>query len=185
MTHRLGRIVRNTAKLCGKQVELILEGAWAEVDQDLLEDMSEPMLHLLRNAIDHGLETAEERVAAGKPAIGTIRVRAATEGAATVICVSDDGRGINLDEVRANAIRSGFATQETAATMSTTELCGLLFKPGFSTTSQITEMSGRGLGLDIVQAHIQRRGGRITVESAPGCGTSLVMRLPLMPAAIA
>jgi chemosensory pili system protein ChpA (sensor histidine kinase/response regulator) len=176
---QLHRTVRTTADTMGKPVALSLEGETTEVDKTVLEDLAEPLLHLLRNAVDHGLETPAERTRAGKPAKGNITVKAFQEGPQIVVQVKDDGRGIDVAAVRAKAISGNHITAENAANLSEAEVYRLLFLPGFSTAKTISEISGRGVGLDIVLAKVQKLKGTIAVESIPGDGTTFSIRLPL------
>ncbi len=184
LSSRLHRTVRHTANGLGKQVRLILEGENTDLDKTVLDAMSEPLLHLLRNAIDHGIEDAETREAAGKPTIGTIRVQAYPESTQIVIRVSDDGRGIDHETIRAAAVSRGFLTAEAAAIAAPDELTDLLFQTGFSTAERVSEISGRGVGLDIVKVMVERLKGTVSLASTPGEGTKFTVRLPLTLAVI-
>ena len=176
---RLQRTVRQTAAAVGKSARLTVEGETTDFDKTVLEEMSEPLLHILRNAVDHGIEPAGERAAAGKPAAGTVTVRAHAEGTQVVVRVSDDGRGIDLDAVRATAAAKGFLTADEAAAAGTAALHDLLFRPGFSTAPAVSEISGRGVGLDAVKVLVGRLKGTVGVGSEPGRGTTFTIRLPL------
>jgi len=184
LSSRLHRTVRHTANGLGKQVRLVLEGENTDLDKTVLEQMGEPLLHLLRNAIDHGIEDAETRVTAGKPAVGTIRVQAYPESTQIVIRVMDDGRGIDTEAIRAAAVTRGFLTPDAAAIATSDELNSLLFQTGFSTASRVSEISGRGVGLDIVKVMVERLKGTVSLKSTPGEGTTFTVRLPLTLAVI-
>ncbi|MBA4191093.1 MAG: hypothetical protein C0467_24170 [Planctomycetaceae bacterium] len=184
LSNRLHRTVRHTANGLGKQVRLVLEGENTDLDKTVLEEMSEPLLHLLRNAIDHGIEDAATRETRGKPAVGTIRVQASPESTQIVIRVSDDGGGIDLEAIRQAAVTRGFLTPEAAAIAAPDELTDLLFQTGFSTAGQVSEISGRGVGLDIVRVMVERLKGTVSLASAPGQGTTFTVRLPLTMAVI-
>ncbi|WP_439624861.1 hybrid sensor histidine kinase/response regulator [Gemmata sp.] len=184
LSGRLHRTVRRTAADLGKQVRLVLEGENTDLDKTVLEEMAEPLLHLLRNAIDHGIEDAATREAAGKPAAGTVRVRAGHEGTQIVIRVSDDGRGIDYEAVRLAAVARGALAPEAAAIASPDELTDLLFQSGFSTAGRVTEISGRGVGLDVVRALVERLKGTVALASEPGRGATFTVRLPLTLAVI-
>jgi chemosensory pili system protein ChpA (sensor histidine kinase/response regulator) len=174
---RIERAVRTTAETCGRDVELRLEGERVALDKSLLEHMSDPLLHLLRNAVDHGIEPPDERQAAGKRPRGTIVVRAFHEGTDVSIEVEDDGRGLDLERIRRTAVARGFITE--TAVMSTDALFALIFEPGFSTAERVSEVSGRGVGMDVVKATVARLGGRVQVTSRPGAGTTISVRVPM------
>lgn len=176
---RLHRTVRNVAEQMGKDVELVLEGEATELDKTVLEAMADPLLHLLRNAVDHGIEPPELRQAKGKPARGTIRLRAFHEGNQVVLQITDDGGGVDPERVRATAIRRGVLSAADAAALPEAELLGLVFQPGFSTAKQISEVSGRGVGLDIVKAHVVKLKGTVVLESTPERGAVFTIRLPM------
>lgn len=179
LSARLTRTVRNAADVCGKQVELVLEGENTELDKTVLEEMSEPLLHLLRNAVDHGLEHSGTREAAGKPASGTVRVRAFPEGTQIVLQVIDDGRGIDPIDLKVAAAEKGLIGEVEAFSLSDDGAFDLLFRPGFSTAKEVSEISGRGVGLDIVKSEVQRLKGTIAIDSRIGEGTTFTIRLPL------
>ncbi|MBI2219955.1 MAG: response regulator [Acidobacteria bacterium] len=176
---RLERAVRVTAEECGKAADLVLEGENVALDKTLLEEMSDPLLHLLRNAVDHGIETPAERLAAGKPARGRIAVRASHEGTDVLIEVQDDGAGLDLERIRRTAVERGYASEADAGTLSEEELIALVFEPGFSTARRLSEVSGRGVGLDIVKAKVTRLGGRLSIASRPNAGATLTVRVPM------
>jgi len=173
------RMVRDLARQLGKQVKFSIIGETTAVDRDILTKLEAPLTHILRNAIDHGLESPEERTAVGKTAEGTIQLEAFHRSGMLMITVSDDGRGIDLNLVRQQVVRRHFAPSEVARRMSQAELMEFLFLPGFSLTKQVTELSGRGVGLDIAKAMAQEVGGTVRATSSPGAGTSFHFQLPL------
>ncbi|MDI1447746.1 hybrid sensor histidine kinase/response regulator [Polyangium sp. 6x1] len=175
----LPRAVRNMARESGKMVDLVITGAELELDKKVLEELRDPLYHLLRNAIDHGCEQPGIRTAAGKPSRGTIRIRAEHRGDVVTITVSDDGPGVDIAGVRRAAIASGLATALEAAEMPEHRVLELLFAPGLTTRTEVGELSGRGVGLDAVRTNIERLHGTVTVESRQGVGTSFVIVLPL------
>lgn len=174
---RMPRLVREIAGLTGKQVRLVTDGENTEVDKTVIERISEPITHMLRNAIDHGLESAEDRAAAGKPPEGTVRLAALHRGGRIVIEVGDDGRGINRPRVRQIAIDRGLIAAD--AQLTDEEVDNLIFLPGFSTASQVSDISGRGVGMDVVRKSVQGLGGRISISSRPGLGSTFTLSLPL------
>ncbi len=178
------RIVRDLAKRLNKKVNLVLEGEDTEIDRSILDKLEDPLIHLVRNAIDHGIEPPEERIAAGKPEEGTIKLSAYQEGDRIIISIEDDGRGINVEKVKKKAVEKGLITPEQAENMSDKEAFELLFMPGFSTADQVSEVSGRGVGMDVVASTIHALRGTIEVESEPGKGTKFIMKLPLTVAII-
>ncbi|WP_029521056.1 chemotaxis protein CheA [Persephonella sp. IF05-L8] len=178
------RIVRDLAKKLNKKVNLVLEGEDTEIDRSILDKLEDPLIHLVRNAIDHGIEPPEERIKAGKPEVGTIKLSAYQEGDRIIISIEDDGRGINVEKVKQKAIEKGLITPEQAENMSDKEAYELLFMPGFSTADQVSEVSGRGVGMDVVASTIHSLRGTIEVESEPGKGTKFIMKLPLTVAII-
>jgi two-component system chemotaxis sensor kinase CheA len=181
---KLSRVVRKVSRSVGKQIRLEISGAETELDKLIVEELSDPLMHIIRNAIDHGLETSEERLAAGKSEIGTIAVRAFPQGNRVLVSVSDDGRGIDETAVAAAAVRHGLVDEAQVRDMSRRELHGLLFLPGMSTREQATELSGRGVGLDIVKTNIAHLSGIIDVSSTPGLGTQVTITLPITLAII-
>jgi two-component system chemotaxis sensor kinase CheA len=164
------RMVRDLAKAQDKEINLVIEGGDTQADKRILEEMKAPLTHLLRNAIDHGIETARERLVAGKSATATIRLRAYQSGSRIGLEVIDDGRGLNLESIQRTALRRGLHTEAELAKMTQTQLQDLIFAPGFSTRTTVTEISGRGVGLDVVRANVERLKGSIQVESTPGQG---------------
>ena len=181
---RFPRVVRDVAKLCSKDIALDLAGEHTDLDKSILDALSEPLTHLVRNAVDHGIEPAEERLSAGKPARGTVSLNAFHQGTQVVIEVRDDGRGIDLELVRAQAIRSGLIRKEDPDRLSETEMLNLIFEPGFSTAHEVTEVSGRGVGMDVVRTVLDRLKGTVHVSSTKNKGTTIQLRVPLTLASI-
>lgn len=179
---RLPRIVRDAAQQLGKEVELVMAGETTEVDKSILEQLTEPLTHLVRNAVDHGIEMPEARRASGKPAAGLIRLSAQQKTGRILITLADDGQGINRAKVRAKAEAQGIVSPD--ATLSDAEIDALIFHPGLSTAAKVSDISGRGVGMDVVQQNIAALGGRVTVASVPGQGTTLTLSLPLSLAVI-
>jgi two-component system sensor histidine kinase and response regulator WspE len=177
--HGLPRMVRDMARSLGKQARLIVEGEKTEVDRDVLEKLEAPLSHLLRNAVDHGLESPEERTAAGKSATGTIRVEALHRAGMLSVTLADDGRGVDLEKLRSKIVARGLNSADLVRRMTEGELLEFLFLPGFSTAPQVTEYSGRGVGLDVVQSTVRRVGGSVRVTTSPGRGTTFHMQLPI------
>lgn len=176
---RLPRVARDVALRSGRQMLLRTEGGETEIDKGVAEVIADPLVHMLRNAVDHGIEVPEDRERAGKDREGHVVVRAAREGNDILISVSDDGRGVNPDAVRAKAVANGLLTEAAAAELTTEGIHELLFSPGFSTAATVTEISGRGVGLDVVRANVRRVGGEVRIRSEIGRGTSVEMRLPI------
>ncbi|HHZ09776.1 MAG TPA: chemotaxis protein CheA, partial [Rhizobiales bacterium] len=174
---RMSRVVREVADMTGKSVRLVTEGESCEVDKTVIERLADPLTHMIRNAIDHGLEKPEDRLAAGKPEQGIVRMTAAHRSGRVIIEVSDDGAGINRARVREIAVKKGLI--EANAQLSDSEIDDLIFHPGFSTASSISDVSGRGVGMDVVKRSIQALGGRISITSRPGRGTVFTLSLPL------
>ncbi|WP_226638089.1 chemotaxis protein CheA [Brevundimonas poindexterae] len=174
---RMPRLVREVAGMTGKSVRLVTEGENTEVDKTVIERLSDPLTHMIRNAIDHGLETPEQRREAGKPEEGTIRLAALHRSGRIVIEISDDGKGIDRTRVKAIAVERGLIDAD--ATLTDEEIDNLIFAPGFSTASTISDISGRGVGMDVVKRSIQALGGRITITSTPGKGSLFTLSLPL------
>lgn len=176
---RFPRIVRDIAAKLGRQVELVIEGGETELDRSVLEEVGDPLGHLIRNAIDHGIEPPESRLAAGKPAVGRVKLSARHADGSIVIAVEDDGRGIDPAAIRQAAVERGIITPEAAAACSDADARLLIFAPGFSTAVRVTDVSGRGVGMDVVRTNVERLGGRVEVESTPGLGTRISLTLPL------
>ena len=171
------RMVRDLARQQGKEIELVIEGGDTKADKRILEEIKDPLLHLIRNAIDHGIETPEERLAQGKSKTATLTLRGYQTGSSIGIEISDDGRGLNLDKIASTAIRRQVRTPAQIAAMSESEIQSLIFASGFSTRTEITELSGRGVGLDVVRANVERLKGAIEVTSVPGNGCKFKVRL--------
>ncbi len=181
---RFPRIVRDVGLQCGKEVELTIRGGQTDLDKSILDAIAEPLTHMVRNAVGHGIETAEERVRAGKRPQGTLRLGAYHQGNQVVIEVSDDGHGIDSEKVRQRALSQELLKADQAARLTESETLDLIFKPGFSTADEITELSGRGVGLDVVQSVLARLKGTVQIETALGRGTTFRLRLPLTLAII-
>lgn len=173
------RIVRDVARTAGKQVNLVVEGEATELDRTLIEAIGDPIVHLLRNAIDHGLESPEDRVAAGKPVAGTVRLTAAHLEGQIVITVEDDGRGIDPNRVRRAAVSRELLTEAEVAQLDDDAAIDLIFRPNLSTAEQVTKLSGRGVGMDVVRSNVERLSGSVVVESKIGLGTTFRVTLPL------
>jgi two-component system chemotaxis sensor kinase CheA len=175
----LPRLVRDLAVDLGKKIEVVTFGAETELDRQIIELIRAPLTHIIRNAADHGLETVEERLRLGKPEVGRIRVSAACDAGQIAIEITDDGRGLDLASIKAKAIALGLATEETLARMSDADIFQFVLLPGFSTAANVTKVSGRGVGMDVVRANIQSIGGAVFLNSAPGKGTTVTLRIPL------
>ncbi|MBC7799883.1 MAG: chemotaxis protein CheA, partial [Gemmatimonadaceae bacterium] len=176
---RMPRLVRELAGMTGKQVRLVAEGEATEVDRVVIERLANPLTHMIRNAIDHGLEHRAVRLAAGKPAEGTVRIAARHRSGRVVIEVADDGAGINRGRVRASAVAKGLVAAD--AVLSEDDVDRLIFLPGLSTADAVSEISGRGVGLDVVRRSVEGMGGRISIRSRPGLGSTFTLTLPLTP----
>jgi chemosensory pili system protein ChpA (sensor histidine kinase/response regulator) len=176
---RIARTVRDAAKASNKKVELTLAGAETELDNNIIQHLADPLLHLVRNAVAHGIERDEERYEAGKPDQGNIAVRAYHKGNHIYVEVEDDGRGVDFERVKATAIESGLITAEQAPTLGRRELVNLLFRPGFSTAPRRTELAGRGVGLDVVRSNVDSLNGEIEVETEKGIGSRFTLKVPL------
>lgn len=173
------RIARDLARSLGKDVELMLSGEETEIDKTMIEDLSDPIIHLIRNAVDHGVEPMNDRLAAGKSEKSVVRLEARQEGDHIVIIVADDGRGMNAERLRAKALDKGLITDEEANTMDERQSYNLIFLPGFSMASQVSDVSGRGVGMDVVKTNIQKLNGTIEIRSTQGKGTTFIISLPL------
>lgn len=182
--NRFPRMVRNLTRELGKEAELLMEGQDTQLDRLVVDELGDPLMHLLRNALDHGLESPEERLAAGKPAAGQIRLAAYQAGTSVVIEVADDGRGIDPSRILAKAIAQGLTNPEQAAELSQDQIIDFVFAPGFSTAEAVTAVSGRGVGMDVVRNKIASLGGAIEVASELGVGTAFRVRLPLSVALV-
>ena len=177
--NKLPRVVRDLAQSCGKRIQLRMEGAETELDKTILEAIKDPLTHIVRNSVDHGIEPPDVRVAAGKAAEGILTLRAFHEGGYVNIEISDDGAGINLSRVRDKAIEKGLVSAEHAARMNDRELTNLILLPGFSTAAKVTNVSGRGVGMDVVKTNVERIGGTLDINSKFGQGTTLRIKIPL------
>ncbi len=176
---RLPRLVRDVAVKCGKKVDLLTAGEETELDRSVIEEISDPLVHILRNAVDHGIESPEERRAAGKPETGTISVTAWNQETYIYLSVRDDGRGIDTAALRRKVVEKGLMSREAAEAAPDDQVVQWIFMPGLSTAKEITDVSGRGVGMDIVRTNIERLNGQITVSSTPGKGTEVIIQLPL------
>jgi two-component system chemotaxis sensor kinase CheA len=173
------RLARDVARQLGKDVELVLSGEETEIDKTMIEDLNDPLVHLIRNAVDHGVDTPEERAAAGKPAKSLVHLSAEQVGDHIIIEITDDGRGIRADVIRQKAIEKGLIDIETANSLDEKQSLNLIFLPGFSTKDQISDVSGRGVGMDVVKTNIQKLNGRVDVTSVVGQGSTFRIMLPL------
>lgn len=180
--HRFPRLVRDLAGKSGKQIQLVMTGEETELDKTLIEAIGDPLTHLVRNSADHGLEPPEERLAQGKPAKGTIRLHAYHDGGNICIAVQDDGRGLNREKIVRKAVEKGIIAD--GSNMSDEEVFQLIFRPGFSTAEKVTDVSGRGVGMDVVKRNIEGLGGSVGVQSTLGKGSKLTLKLPLTLAII-
>jgi two-component system chemotaxis sensor kinase CheA len=178
------RIVRDLAIACGKQVRIEMEGQETELDKTIIEAIRDPLTHMVRNAVDHGIELPHDREARGKPAEGRLFLQASHEGGKVIIEIIDDGAGIDPQRVRDKAIQKKLITSEQASRMSESEVVNLVFLPGFSTADRVTHFSGRGVGMDVVRTNIEKIGGTVDIESRVGRGTTVKMKIPLTLAII-
>lgn len=182
------RIIRDLAQKTNKRVDLVIEGGDTEVDKTVLEMLGDPLVHMLRNSVDHGLEEPQDRLAAGKDETGTIRLTASHQGGHVCVTIADDGRGISREVIASKAVEKGLATPESVASMSDSEIFAFIFAAGFSTAAQVSDLSGRGVGMDVVRTNITKLGGQINVDSTLGEGTTIEVSIPLtvaiMPAMI-
>jgi two-component system chemotaxis sensor kinase CheA len=176
---KLPRIVRDLSGELGKHIELEMHGADTELDRQVLDLIKDPLTHMVRNSADHGLETPAERAKAGKPEQGTIRLSAYHEGGHIIICIADNGRGLDTDRIKAKAVANGLVSEADLEKMTEAQIHKFIFAPGFSTAAQVTSVSGRGVGMDVVRTNIDQIGGTIDVKSVPGEGTSITIKIPL------
>lgn len=181
---RFPRMVRDVSRQCGREVDLVLSGQETDLDKGILDAIAEPLTHLVRNAVSHGIETSEERLKLGKPAHGVVRLNAYHQGNQVMVEVSDDGRGIDAEKIRNKAIELGMLKPEEAPRLTDAEIFEFIFRPGFSTAEQVTEVSGRGVGMDVVQSVLHRLKATISVDTRPGKGTTFRLKLPLTLAII-
>lgn len=177
--NRFPRMIRDISKDLGKDISLIMSGVETELDRTVIDEIGDPLIHLLRNSVDHGIESLEKRRELGKPMAGNINLRAYQSGNNVIIEVEDDGAGINVEKVKKKAIERGLISKEIANTLSQQDIIDFLFKPSFSTADAITSLSGRGVGLDVVKTKIESLGGRVEVETSVGKGSKFIIRLPL------
>jgi two-component system chemotaxis sensor kinase CheA len=177
-------MLRDVAKLCDKDVQLAVSGEDTDLDKSLLDALAEPLTHLVRNAVSHGIEKPQERTSAGKASRGTVRLNAYHQGNQMIVEISDDGRGIDVQRVRAKAAEQGIMTAEESSRLSEAAVLELVFRPGFSTAEEVTEISGRGVGLDVVQSVLHRLKGTIEIDTRLGLGTTFRLKLPLTLAII-
>ena len=176
---RFPRVVRDLARALDKQIELVMEGEDTDLDKNLVETLADPLIHLVRNSVDHGIEMPAERLAAGKPATGVLRLAAAQGGDQIVLTIADDGKGIDAEALRRKVVEKGLMDEEAAARLSTRECYELIFLPGFSTKDQISDISGRGVGMDVVKTRITQINGSIQIDSQLGVGTIIRISVPL------
>lgn len=176
---KYSRLARDLARQLGKDVELNITGGETEVDKTILDELNDPLVHLVRNAVDHGIETMVERRSVGKPARGTVHLSARQTGDSIVVEVSDDGRGMDPEVIRRKAVEKGVISAEDAAVLDQAHCLQLIFLPGFSTRSEVSDLSGRGVGMDVVKTNIEKLKGQIDIQSAPGLGSHIVISLPL------
>jgi len=176
---KLPRIVRDLSSELGKQIELEMHGADTELDRQVLDLIKDPLTHMVRNSADHGLETPAERAKAGKPEQGTIRLSAYHEGGHIIICIADNGRGLNTERIKTKAVQNGLATEADLEKMTEAQIHKFIFAPGFSTAAAVTSVSGRGVGMDVVRTNIDQIGGTIDIKSVAGEGSSVTIKIPL------
>lgn len=181
---RFPRVVRDVAKTCGKEVTVQISGEETDLDKSILDALSEPLTHLVRNSVDHGIEAPEERVSAGKPAQGTVRLNAFHQGNQIVIECSDDGRGIDRYKLVSKAVEKGILTHDEAERLSDGEALHLVFHPGLSTAEEVTAISGRGVGMDVVHTVVEQLKGTVSINTTPGMGTTFLLKVPLTLAII-
>jgi two-component system, chemotaxis family, sensor kinase CheA len=179
---RTARLVRDLSRKAGKQVEVETRGEDTELDKTIAEELADPLMHMVRNSVDHGIESGEDRVAAGKRPVAKVQLAAYHQGGQIVVEVSDDGRGLDREKILKKAKKNGLI--DSGAYLSDTEVYNLIFEPGFSTADQVTDVSGRGVGMDVVRKHVQKLRGRIDIQSKPGQGTTFFLKLPLTLAII-
>ncbi len=177
--NRFPRMIRDIAKDLGKEIELKMSGEETELDRTVIDEIGDPLIHLLRNSCDHGLESTEKRKELGKPEVGRINLTAYQSGNNVLIEVEDDGAGINIEKIKNKAVENGIITREAANSMTQQDAIELLFRPSFSTADKITGLSGRGVGLDVVKTKIEQLGGTVEVETQSGKGSKFIIKLPL------
>jgi two-component system chemotaxis sensor kinase CheA len=176
---KLPRLARELSHQTGKKIKVSITGQETEIDKTMIEHIYDPLVHILRNSLDHGIESASERAAAGKPAVGNIVVDARQKGDQVIVTIGDDGRGIDAERVRQKLVEKGMYSNEHAAALTRRELFETLFLPGFSTAANVNNLSGRGVGMDVVRTNLRRLSGSVEIESEPGHGTVLTLKVPL------
>jgi two-component system chemotaxis sensor kinase CheA len=176
---RFPRVVRDLARNLKKEIDLEMEGEDTDLDKNLVEALADPMVHLVRNAVDHGIELPDEREKAGKPRTGTVKLSAAQEGDHILLTITDDGKGMDPDVLRGKAVEKGMMDEEAAARLSDKDLYNLIFHPGFSTKTEISDVSGRGVGMDVVKTGIAQINGSVEIDSQLGVGSVILIKLPL------
>ncbi|MBD3806957.1 chemotaxis protein CheW, partial [Sulfuricurvum sp.] len=182
--NKFPRMIRDLSRELNKKIELEITGEETELDKSIVEEIGDPLVHIIRNSCDHGIESPEVRLAAGKPEIGTVQLKAYHEGNHIVIQIIDDGKGLDPDMLKMKSIEKGIITEKEAEMMSEKEAYGLIFRPGFSTAAQVTSVSGRGVGMDVVKTNIEKLNGMIDIDSEVGKGTSIKLKIPLTLAII-
>ena len=176
--HKLPRIIRDLERATGKKITLLVEGGDIELDKTLIDSLGDPLMHIIRNSVDHGIEPVEERVRAGKSEAGQLHVKAMLKAGNVTIFIQDDGRGIDLARITEKAIEKGIVSAESAENLADHEVIELIFHPGFSTAEQVTQVSGRGVGMDVVRSNIQKIGGTVSIKTEAGRGTLMTINLP-------
>jgi two-component system chemotaxis sensor kinase CheA len=174
---KMARLVRDLARQAGKQIELVMDGEDTELDRKVVEDITDPLMHMVRNSVDHGIEPPAVREAAGKPAVARITVRATHQGGAVVVAIADDGGGLATERIRAKAIAQGLIPAD--ADLAASEIHNLIFRPGFSTAETVSAISGRGVGMDVVRRNIEALRGRVEIQTSSGAGATFTIRVPL------
>ncbi len=182
--NKFPRMIRDLSRELNKKIELVIEGEETELDKSIVEEIGDPLVHIIRNSCDHGIEPPEERIAVGKPETGTVELKAYNEGNHIVIQINDDGRGLDPEKLKQKALEKGLISEKDAANMSDKEAYALIFKPGFSTAAAVTNVSGRGVGMDVVKTNIEKLNGIIEIDSELGKGTSIKLKIPLTLAII-
>lgn len=181
---RFGRLVRDLAKTDNKNIQLVITGEETEIDKKVVDSIGEPLIHLLRNAVDHGIESAEERQAAGKPEVGVVTLNAYQSGSQIFVEVGDDGKGLDVDQIRTKAVEKNFVEPEAAENMSNEEILSLIFLPGFSTANKVTDISGRGVGMNVVKETVNELNGNVKIQTEKNVGTKFILEFPLTLAII-
>jgi len=182
--NKFPRMIRDLSRELNKKIELVISGEDTELDKSIVEEIGDPLVHIIRNSCDHGIEPPEERIAKGKPEVGTITLKAYNEGNQIVIQIDDDGKGLDVEMLKRKSLEKGIITEKEADQMSDKEAFGLIFKPGFSTAAAVTNVSGRGVGMDVVKTNIEKLNGIIDIDSELGVGTSMKLKIPLTLAII-